>query len=125
MWVAAAYVMGRERQPSLDRAARWDGLLPQVIEGADRRHVDRADQLADIVGRIAGRREELGLAEAGYDVIVEADSSGEFVQLDPPTPAAWAEAGATWWIESWWSLPRDPDGLAELKRRVQAGPPSG
>jgi hypothetical protein len=38
---------------------------------------------------------------------------------------AWADAGATWWIESWWSLPRDPDGLAEVKRRVLAGPPHG
>ncbi len=125
VWVAAAYVLGRERQPSLDRAARWDGLLPQVIDGDDRRHVDSVALLADIVGRVARRREELGLAEAPYDVIVEADSSGEFVRLDPPTPAAWADAGATWWIESWWSLPRGPDGLAEVKRRVLAGPPYG
>jgi hypothetical protein len=125
VWVAAAHVLGRERQPSLDRAARWDGLLPQVIDGEDRRHVDRPGQLADIVGRVAARREELGLTGAPYDVIVEADSSGQFVQLSPPAPAAWAEAGATWWIESWWSLPRGPDGLAEVKRRVQAGPPGG
>jgi Luciferase-like monooxygenase len=123
VWVAGAYLLGRERQPSLDRAARWDGLLPQVIGADARQHVDNAGQLAKITGQVARRRGELGLAEVPYDVIIEADSTREFIQLDPPEPAAWAEAGATWWIESWWNLPRSPQGLAEVKRRVQAGPP--
>jgi len=70
------------------------------------------------------RREALGLADAPYDVVVEADSTGEFVQLSPSEPAAWEAAGVTWWVESWWSLPRGPEGLAEVRRRVQAGPPS-
>jgi len=38
---------------------------------------------------------------------------------------AWEEAGATWWIESWWSIDPGSEGLAEVRRRVQAGPPSG
>jgi alkanesulfonate monooxygenase SsuD/methylene tetrahydromethanopterin reductase-like flavin-dependent oxidoreductase (luciferase family) len=123
VWVAAAYLAGRERQPSLDRAARWDGLLPTVIDDDGRRHVDSAGQLAGIVALVTRRREELGLAAVPYDVMIEADSTREFIQLDPPAPTAWAEAGATWWIESWWNLPRGPEGLAEVKRRVQAGPP--
>jgi hypothetical protein len=49
---------------------------------------------------------------------------GEFVQLSPSEPAAWEAAGATWWVESWWNLPRGPEGLAEVRRRVRAGPPS-
>ena len=60
-----------------------------------------------------------------YDVVIEADSSGEFIQLQPPEPKAWEEAGATWWIESWWSIDPGSEGLAEVRRRVQAGPPSG
>jgi len=56
-------------------------------------------------------------------VIIEGDSSGEFVQLDPPRPEAWAAASATWWIESWWSVERGPDGLEEVRRRVEVGPP--
>ena len=37
----------------------------------------------------------------------------------------WAEAGGTWWVESWWGVPPGADGLAEVRRRVQAGPPAG
>jgi alkanesulfonate monooxygenase SsuD/methylene tetrahydromethanopterin reductase-like flavin-dependent oxidoreductase (luciferase family) len=121
VWVVGAYRPGKERQPSLDRAARWDGLIPSVVDDDGDRQVRSPDELADIVRRVrAGRDYEV----IDYDVVIEADSSGEFIQLDPPTPAAWAAAGATWWMESWWSLPHDADGLAEVKRRVSAGPPS-
>ena len=37
--------------------------------------------------------------------------------------AAWADAGATWWIEGSWGLEDGPTGRAELRRRIQAGPP--
>ena len=123
VWVVGAYVTGRDRQPSLDRAARWNGLLPTVIDGGEGRDVRDPAELAALVGRVRRRREALGLGGEPYDVVLEGDSSGEFVQLDPPDPAAWAAAGATWWVESWWSLPTGPEGLAEVRRRVEAGPP--
>jgi hypothetical protein len=47
VWIAGAYVAGRDRQASLDRAARWDGLLPQVIDGDDRRGVASPGEPAD------------------------------------------------------------------------------
>ncbi|HEX5969240.1 MAG TPA: LLM class flavin-dependent oxidoreductase, partial [Intrasporangium sp.] len=64
-----------------------------------------------------------GLTMDGYDAVIEADSHGSFTTLEPAEPEAWEEAGATWWIESWWDLPEGPDGLAEVRRRVEAGPP--
>ncbi len=128
VWVVGALVEGRKRQPSLERAARWDGLLPQVVSsGPDGsrqgRHVDSPDELADLVGRVRALRDQQGLSWSGYDVVVEADSTGEFVQL-PGTPADWQDAGGTWWVESWWSIPPGPDGLAEVARRVRRGPPA-
>jgi alkanesulfonate monooxygenase SsuD/methylene tetrahydromethanopterin reductase-like flavin-dependent oxidoreductase (luciferase family) len=124
VWVVGAYVPGRERQPSLERAARWNGLLPSI---ADRTRPEGAppytlDSFTDLVGRVRTLRESAGLPWKGYDVVVEADSSGEFVQLEG-TPADWEQAGGTWWVESWWSLQPGPDGLAELRRRIEAGPP--
>jgi len=125
VWVVGAYVPGRDRQPSLDRAARWNGLLPAVLDAGEHRDLRDPGELADLAGRVRQRREALGTGDAPYDIVLEADSTGEFMQLSPSDPAEWAAAGATWWVESWWSVPPGPEGLAEVRRRVQAGPPAG
>jgi len=124
VWVVGAQVVGRDRQPSLARAARWDGLLPQIISPTDRDKPTTVESLAEIVALTRAEREQAGLPREGYDVVLEADSYGEFVTTEPKDPAAWAEAGATWWIESWWSLERGTAGLAELRRRIESGPPA-
>jgi len=124
VWVVGAQVVGRDRQPSLARAARWDGLLPQIISPTDRDKPTTVESLAEIVALTRAEREQAGLPWEGYDVVLEADSYGEFVTTEPKDPAAWAEAGATWWIESWWSLERGTAGLAELRRRIESGPPA-
>jgi alkanesulfonate monooxygenase SsuD/methylene tetrahydromethanopterin reductase-like flavin-dependent oxidoreductase (luciferase family) len=122
VWVVGAKVVGRTRQPSLERAARWDGLLPSVIDG-ERSQLRGPDELAEIVADVKELRAAAGLGDTPYDVIIEGDSSGEFVQLDPPDPRSWEQAGATWWVESWWSLPAGSEGVAALRRRINAGPP--
>jgi alkanesulfonate monooxygenase SsuD/methylene tetrahydromethanopterin reductase-like flavin-dependent oxidoreductase (luciferase family) len=124
VWVVGARVAGRAEQPSLRRAARWDGLLPAIYENGAGRDLTGPDELAALVSEVKALRAAAGLAAEPYDVIIEADSTREFVKLDPPEPAAWAAAGATWWIESWWTIEPGPDGLAEVRRRIQAGPPS-
>ncbi|NUR82116.1 MAG: LLM class flavin-dependent oxidoreductase, partial [Dermatophilaceae bacterium] len=48
----------------------------------------------------------------------------DFTRLEPAEPAAWEQAGATWWVESWWDVPQGAEGLAEVRRRVEAGPPT-
>lgn len=123
VWVVGARMAGRDAQPSLARAARWDGLLPAINDNGDWRKPTGPDELAAVIAEVRELRAAAGLAGAPYDVVLEADSSGEFVQLDPPDPASWAAAGATWWVESWWSVERGPAGLAEVRRRIEAGPP--
>jgi alkanesulfonate monooxygenase SsuD/methylene tetrahydromethanopterin reductase-like flavin-dependent oxidoreductase (luciferase family) len=123
VWVVGAHMVGRPRQPSLERAARWDGLLPQVVHD-EQRGKPQMDDFVDVVARVRRMRADAGLPWEGYDVIVEGDSTGDFVQLDPASPQAWEQAGATWWIECWWSLEPGPEGAAELRRRLAAGPPS-
>jgi alkanesulfonate monooxygenase SsuD/methylene tetrahydromethanopterin reductase-like flavin-dependent oxidoreductase (luciferase family) len=124
VWVVGARVAGRAAQPSLGRAARWDGLLPVIVDQGTGRAAAGPDELASLVTEVMQLRAAAGLAGAPYDIVLEADSSREFVQLDPPEPEAWAAAGATWWIESWWSVERGPAGLAEVRRRIEAGPPA-
>ncbi len=124
VWLVGAHMVGRERQPSLARAARWDGLLPQIVHDEQRSDsVDIAD-FAATVALVRALREDAGLAWDGYDVVIEADSSGEFVTLEPNQPGPWEQAGATWWVESWWSLEAGAAGHAELRRRIEAGPPT-
>jgi alkanesulfonate monooxygenase SsuD/methylene tetrahydromethanopterin reductase-like flavin-dependent oxidoreductase (luciferase family) len=120
VWVVGAYVPGRDRQRSLERAARWNGLLPVVAEPGTPSYT--LESFAEVVGRVGRLREQAGTAHEPYDVVVEADSSGEFVQL-AGTVGDWEKAGATWWVESWWSVEPGAAGLAEVRRRILAGPP--
>ena len=123
VWVVGALVPGRARQPSLERAARWQGLLPAVAGGPEGGLPP--DALAQVVDRVRQLRTAAGLPWDGYDVVVEGDSHGGFgaVRADPDVRDRYAAAGATWWVESWWDLPRGPEGLAELRRRVALGAP--
>ena len=125
VWVVGAYVPGRERQRSLERAARWDGLLPTVLgpEAPEGKPSYTLDSFAEVVSRVRALRAEAGLPWEGYDVVVEGDSTGGFVQLEG-RPADWEQAGGTWWVESWWSVPEGADGMREVRRRVEAGPPA-
>ena len=98
---------------------------------ADKQHahelIDRLapGQVAAVVGLLEIILDPFArkLANAPYDVVIEADSTGQFIALEPSDPATWEDAGATWWVESWWTIEPGPEGLAEVRRRVEAGPP--
>jgi alkanesulfonate monooxygenase SsuD/methylene tetrahydromethanopterin reductase-like flavin-dependent oxidoreductase (luciferase family) len=126
VWVVGAHVPGKSRQRSLERAARWDGMLPYIVDPAQAGPGPNysLESFAHVVEMVRGARQALGLPWEGYDVVVEGDSSGEFVRLEG-TPGDWEQAGGTWWVESWWSISPGAEGLSELRRRVEAGPPSG
>ena len=121
VWVVGVYFPERERQRSLERPARWNGLLPQVAENGERAKAS-PERLAEVVAIVRRLREDAGLSMDGYDVVVEGDTVGGWVEKTGSF-ADWDAAGATWWIESWWNVERGPDGLAEVHRRVAAGPP--
>lgn len=121
VWAVGAPTPGGGRQRSLERAARWQGLIP-AIEAPDGKP-KTLKAFGEIVEAVRALRTANGLPWEGFDVIIEADSWGDFTSLEPAEPEAWAEAGATWWIESWWSVPPGAEGLAEVRRRLEAGPP--
>lgn len=114
VWVVGAHPSVR----SLRRAARWDGLLPTKV-GFGEHTPFTAQDLADVVAAVRPLRKEAGLPWEGYDVVAEGVSPGgaEGVSL----VRQWADAGATWWVESDWSM--GPDAVAVHRRRIEAGPP--
>ncbi len=123
VWCVGMLVPGRPRQRSLERAARWQGVFPAIAGGTLEDPGSRLthDGLRELVDRVGALRSDAGLTMEGYDVVVEGDSHGSFGQTRPPVQA-WADAGATWWVESWWDLPDSAEGRAEARRRLELGP---
>ena len=84
------------RRP-LERARRWDGVVP-IGEGLT------PDGLRAYVG------EDL---PAGWDVVASDDGAHR--------PQEWAEAGATWLLQS--ADPGEDGWVEDLQARIRQGPP--
>jgi hypothetical protein len=118
VWVVGAH----PSRKSLRRAALYDGLLATKVglgvDSGDDTAFQPSD-LAEVAGAVRVLREEAGMPWAGYDVIAEGistpDSRGDAAVQE------WADAGATWWIESDWS--GGPHAVARHRTRIDAGPP--
>jgi alkanesulfonate monooxygenase SsuD/methylene tetrahydromethanopterin reductase-like flavin-dependent oxidoreductase (luciferase family) len=110
IWCVGA--LGSQR--SMQRAFSCDGLLPQVVDGDGARQCTLEElQHLELPGRAAND----GPDDRAYDVVVEGAWSEH-------SPAAWASAGATWWIESMWAAMGEADPVGSAVDRLQAGPPA-
>jgi len=112
IWVVGAWPSER----SMSRVLRYDGLLPYWLPKATGlARPETPAQLAEMRDWISARR-----SLDGFDIIME----GSTPATDPAAAAAvvqtWAEAGATWWVESDWSN----WDVEPMRRRIEAGPPS-
>lgn len=114
VWVVGAYPSVK----SMRRAAQWDGLLATKV-GVEPDTPFGPSDLADVVGAVRPLRETAGLPWDGYQVVAEGVS---------PTGSAgdelvreWADAGATFWVESDWSM--GEDAVRRHRARIDAGPP--
>ena len=115
VWVVGAYPAAR----SMERAAQWDGIIPTMAERVDAQPYGH-DDLARTVAMVKEIRESKGLPWEGYDVVVEGVT--EPGDAGDATVAAWADVGATFWVESDWSM--GDDAVARHRRRIDAGPPA-
>jgi hypothetical protein len=94
------------------RATRWDGVIPQVLDGTGGARQPHLDEVADL-------RAQLEASRPGddVDIVVEATMSEH-------SPAAYADAGATWWIESMWQAMSEHSPVAAAYDRLVEGPPA-
>lgn len=112
IWVVGAW--GSER--SMGRALRYDGLLPTKI-GADGAHTAPTPDDYRAIRAYADARRP---ADTRYDLIVEGTTATGDRDRAAEQVRPFAEAGATWWIESPWT---PPNGPTELRERIRQGPP--
>jgi hypothetical protein len=100
---------------SMRRAARWDGVLPNARDAEGNWSTPSPDQLPALRAELA----ELGADLETFDIAVEGlTPSGDEAALD--NVRRLAENGATWWIESMWTV---PGGIPAVRERIAAGPP--
>ena len=115
IWTVGAW----PRPKSMRRVLRCDGILP-VVMSDDRQWGDvTPDAIREIRAFVEANRTE----PTPFDIVMEGETPGD----DPVKAAAiidkWADAGATWWLETRWELPRDAEGLKLARERVLLGPP--
>jgi hypothetical protein len=93
------------------RALAWDGIIPQVLDsdGVRQPHLDEIRALKE---RVAGESDD-----KHFDIVVEGTMSEH-------SPAAYSEAGATWWIESMWEAMGEHSPVTAAYDRLLQGPPT-
>lgn len=109
VWVAGELPAPRP----IARAARWDGFVPIRFNPGGLVRPE-ADEIAEVRGQIVRAR---GSGD-GYDLVVWAEVAPEPGDL-PKLARPYAEAGATWWIET--ARP-EPGWWQGVQARVAAGP---
>jgi len=106
IWVVGAWPSER----SMDRAIRHDGLLPNVVGGGE--------LTPALIGQMRDWIAERRSLE-GFEIVVEGTTPAGDSATAAAEASRWADAGATWWIESDWAT-SDP---SDARRRIAAGPP--
>ncbi|MFB9318154.1 LLM class flavin-dependent oxidoreductase [Cryptosporangium minutisporangium] len=102
------------RRP-LERAARWEGVAPMIIDPTDGSWAPTPAAVTDVVTTIGEHRGTLD----GFDVVVTGRTPDEQpAARDLVEPIA--EAGATWWLEGFRPVPGERETAL---RRIDAGPP--
>lgn len=116
IWVVGAW----PRKRSMLRTLRWDGVCPV------RMHDDGSfgELSPGDVREIKAFADAHRSAKTPFDIVIEGESSGSEPERAAARVGPYAEAGATWWLESAWTrLLKPPQDIERLWRRIRAGPP--
>jgi alkanesulfonate monooxygenase SsuD/methylene tetrahydromethanopterin reductase-like flavin-dependent oxidoreductase (luciferase family) len=112
VWVVGAW----PSRKSMGRALRYDGVLAATAGGSAESPGVTPDTIREIKAYVGENRDEDGT----FDIVWEGQTPGEDSRQAASIVRPFAEAGATWWIESPWTPPNEPD---DLRRRIEQGPP--
>jgi alkanesulfonate monooxygenase SsuD/methylene tetrahydromethanopterin reductase-like flavin-dependent oxidoreductase (luciferase family) len=92
------------------RAAQFDGVFPQRLS-----HALTPEDFREILASIQARR----TAATPFDVVASGSTGGQDPAQYRARVAAFARAGATWWVEGF-----DPlETFEQVRQRIHQGPP--
>ncbi|MCL1869667.1 MAG: LLM class flavin-dependent oxidoreductase [Promicromonosporaceae bacterium] len=98
VWPVAVWDAARPPLRSLRRALRWDGVVPQVRAANPEEAEAGPEHIAQLVAWLASHRAP---EAAPLEVVIQGRLSPDDGEAREQLAAA-AQAGATWWVESWW-----------------------
>ena len=111
IWVVAAW----PRAKSVDRALRYDGIVPQKAGAAAPAFVSPDD-----VRDMAALGRECRPADAGpWEIVISENTPADNAAAARAIVQPYADVGATWWIEAPWMGAT----VESLRARIAAGPP--
>ncbi len=112
VWVVGAW----PRTKSMQRALRYDGLLPAKINEDG----SFTEVTPDDIRAMKAFVEEQRTQATPFDIVWEGRTPGDHPKQATSMVRPFAEAGATWWMETMWSAPNGPD---DVRARIRQGPP--
>jgi alkanesulfonate monooxygenase SsuD/methylene tetrahydromethanopterin reductase-like flavin-dependent oxidoreductase (luciferase family) len=110
IWVVGAW----PSEKSMKRALRYDGVLAAAV-GSQSPGVT-----PETIREIRKYVDENKEGDGAFDIVWEGQTPGEDPERAASIVHPYAEAGATWWIESPWTPPNEPE---DLSVRIRQGPP--
>lgn len=112
IWVVGAWPF----EASINRALRWDGWITAKKQAGPELVQLSPDEIRAMVAYTREHR----ASDAPFDIVVEGVSANGDAAKAADDVRPYAEAGATWWIESLWECGHI-DGY--LRQRIEQGPP--
>lgn len=114
VWPVGVWDAERPPAKNLRRTLRWDGIVAQIRSSMEEPGPAEIAALATWLGDHADERGK------PFEIVTPGQLSGDR-EKDAELARARADAGATWWIESWWDpKTTTPETLLE---KVRQGPP--
>lgn len=109
VWVVGAW----PRQKSMQRVLRWDGIIPQKMDGSDTPMTP--DDIRAIKAYVQANRQ----LSTPFNITWEGETPGDDLERAAAIVRPWIDAGITWWMEARWNT----TSLEEVRKRIRQGPP--
>jgi len=121
VWPVGVWDAHRPPLKNLRRTLRWDGIVVQARGETPEEAEAGPEEVRELTAWIAEQRRDAGAAGGAFDVVASGLLPSDRTAAGDRA-RAFADAGATWFIDSWWEpAEATPERLLE---RVRQGPPA-